>query len=105
MTVNGWLQIGFFLLAILAVTPVLGRFMVRVFTRERTWLDPVLRPIERLVFTPKVELDMVVHDEDVDGVVRAIICAARTGRCGDGHVSVMPVEHRYEIRTGARDVS
>src|SRR5712671_1097236 len=50
MTLNGWLQIGLFLLAILAVTPVLGRFMTRVFNRERTWLDPVLRPIERLIY-------------------------------------------------------
>src|ERR1700737_1795142 len=50
MTVNGWLQIGFFLLAILAVTPPLGRFMTRVFNRDRTWLDPVLRPIERLIY-------------------------------------------------------
>ena len=50
MTVNGWLQIGFFLLAILAVTPLLGRFMTRVFKRERTWLDPVLRPVERLIY-------------------------------------------------------
>src|SRR5712671_2875893 len=50
MTLNGWLQIGLFLLAILAVTPVLGRFMARVFRREPTWLDPVLRPIERLIY-------------------------------------------------------
>jgi len=50
MTANGWLQIGFFLLAILAVTPPLGRFMTRVFNRERTFLDPVLRPIERLIY-------------------------------------------------------
>ena len=50
MTLNGWLQIGVFLLAILAVTPPLGRFMTRVFNRERTWLDPVLRPIERLIY-------------------------------------------------------
>src|SRR5258708_1597801 len=50
MTANGWLQIGVFLLAILAVTPLLGRFMTRVFNRERTWLDPVLRPIERLIY-------------------------------------------------------
>ncbi|MBZ5560463.1 MAG: potassium-transporting ATPase subunit KdpA, partial [Acidobacteriia bacterium] len=50
MTANGWLQIAFFLLAILAVTPVLGRFMTRVFNRERTFLDPVLRPIERLIY-------------------------------------------------------
>jgi K+-transporting ATPase ATPase A chain len=50
MTANGWLQIGIYLLAILAVTPLLGRFMTRVFNRERTWLDPVLRPVERLIY-------------------------------------------------------
>jgi K+-transporting ATPase ATPase A chain len=50
MTANGWLQIGVYLLAVLAVTPVLGRFMTRVFSRQRTWLDPVLRPLERLIY-------------------------------------------------------
>jgi K+-transporting ATPase ATPase A chain len=50
MTLNGWLQIGFFLLSILAVTAPLGRFMTRVFNREQTWLDPVLRPLERLIY-------------------------------------------------------
>jgi potassium-transporting ATPase potassium-binding subunit len=50
MTLNGWLQIGFFMIAIAAVTPVLGRFMTHVFNRERTWLDPVLRPLERLIY-------------------------------------------------------
>jgi len=33
-----------------AVTPLLGRYMTRVFNRERTWLDPVLRPLERLIY-------------------------------------------------------
>ena len=50
MTLNGWLQILFFLLAVFAVTPLLGGYMARVFTRQRTWLDPVLRPFERLVY-------------------------------------------------------
>ena len=50
MTLNGWLQIGFFLLAIFLVAPPLGSFMSKVFRRERTWLDPVLRPVERLVY-------------------------------------------------------
>ena len=50
MTLNGWLQIVFFLLAIFLVAPPLGSFMSKVFARERTWLDPVLRPIERLVY-------------------------------------------------------
>jgi K+-transporting ATPase ATPase A chain len=50
VTANGWLQILVFLLAVLAVTPVLGRFMARAFNRERTFLDPMLRPAERLIY-------------------------------------------------------
>ncbi len=41
---------AFFLLAVLAVTAPLGKFMTRVFAREKTWLDPVLGPIERLIY-------------------------------------------------------
>lgn len=50
MTINGWLQILFFLALILAVTKPLGVFMTHVFNRERTFLDPILRPIERLIY-------------------------------------------------------
>lgn len=50
MTTNGWLQVGVFLAAIFAVTPLLGRFMTHVFNRERTLLDPLLRPVERLIY-------------------------------------------------------
>ncbi len=50
MTRNGWLQILVFLGLIFAVTKPLGVFMTRVFSRERTFLDPVLRPIERLLY-------------------------------------------------------
>jgi K+-transporting ATPase ATPase A chain len=50
MTLNGWLQILFFFLIILAVTKPLGVFMAHVFNREKTFLDPVLRPIERLIY-------------------------------------------------------
>src|ERR1039457_219898 len=50
MTANGWLQIAIFLALILAVTKPMGVFMTRVFNRERTFMDPVLRPIERLIY-------------------------------------------------------
>jgi len=50
MTANGWLQIGFFLLVIFAVTKPLGVFMAKVFNREKTFLDFALRPIERLIY-------------------------------------------------------
>jgi K+-transporting ATPase ATPase A chain len=50
MTNNGWFQILFFLLVVLAITKPLGSFMTRVFNREKTFLDPVMRPIEKLVY-------------------------------------------------------
>src|SRR5882762_2878558 len=50
MTLNGWLQILVFFLIILVVTKPLGVFMAHVFNREKTFLDPVLRPIERLIY-------------------------------------------------------
>ncbi len=50
MTANGWLQIGFFLLVIFALTKPVGVFMAKVFNREKTFLDFVLRPIERLIY-------------------------------------------------------
>jgi potassium-transporting ATPase potassium-binding subunit len=50
MTINGLAQILFFFALILAVTKPLGLFMAHVFNRERTFLDPVLRPLERLIY-------------------------------------------------------
>jgi len=50
MTINGWLQILFFLALILLVTKPMGVFMTHVFNRERTFLDPLLGPIERLIY-------------------------------------------------------
>jgi nitrogen regulatory protein PII len=53
---------------------------------------------------PKMEVEVVVHDGLVDGVVKAIIQSARTGEIGDGRVFVIPVTHSYKIRTGELDV-
>jgi K+-transporting ATPase ATPase A chain len=50
MTINGWLQIIFFFVVVLLVTKPLGVFMTRVFSRERTFLDPVMRPVERVLY-------------------------------------------------------
>src|SRR5579862_5817191 len=50
MTANGWLQILLFLVLIFLVTKPLGIFMARVFNREKTFMDPVLRPIERILY-------------------------------------------------------
>jgi potassium-transporting ATPase potassium-binding subunit len=50
MNVNGWFQIGLFLLVIFALAKPLGVFMARVFSGEKTFLDPVMRPVERLLY-------------------------------------------------------
>jgi K+-transporting ATPase ATPase A chain len=50
VTANGWFQIGLFLAVVLVITKPVGVFLVRVFNREPTWLDPMLRPVERLVY-------------------------------------------------------
>jgi len=50
MTVNGWLQILLLFAAVVAVTKPLGSYMARVFNREHTFLDIVLRPVERIIY-------------------------------------------------------
>src|ERR1700678_259725 len=50
MTANGWFQIVLYLALILLVTKPMGVFMTRVFNRERTFLDPVMRPVERVLY-------------------------------------------------------
>jgi len=62
MTVNGWLQIFFFLGLIFLVTKPMGIFMARVFSREKTFMDPVLRPLERLLYrVTSVDEDHEMH--------------------------------------------
>jgi nitrogen regulatory protein PII len=53
---------------------------------------------------PKVEIEVVVPDNIVDDVIKAVIAAARTGEIGDGRVFVLPVGTGFNIRTGEQDV-
>ena len=54
-------------------------------------------------FVPKLRIEVVVTDDQADGVVDAIVDAARTGTIGDGKIWVMPVESLIRVRTGERD--
>ena len=54
-------------------------------------------------FLPKVKLEIVVKEEDVEKVVKTIMENARTGKIGDGKIFVMPVEKVIRIRTGEED--
>jgi potassium-transporting ATPase potassium-binding subunit len=50
MTVTGWIQILLFCLIIVALTPLLGAYITRVFGGERTFLSPILRPVEIAIY-------------------------------------------------------
>ena len=50
MTMIGWLQIAFYFVVLTALVVPLGRFMARVFNGERTFLSPVLRPVETALY-------------------------------------------------------
>jgi len=76
---------------------------VQGFGRQRGHTE-VYRGAEYTVdFVPKVKIEVVVADEDVDKLVTAIVEAARTGKIGDGKVWVTPVETLVRVRTGERD--
>jgi nitrogen regulatory protein P-II 1 len=56
-----------------------------------------------IALIPKVRLDIVVEDGEVDHVVGVITKSAQTGRIGDGKVWVTPVESLFRVRTGDKD--
>lgn len=51
-------------------------------------------------FLPKIRIEIVLPDDQVDAAVEAIVAAARTGKIGDGKIFVMPVDQAIRIRTG-----
>lgn len=81
----------------LNVTNVIGRGVQKGITYQGRGGQPVT--VDML---PKVKLETVVKDGDVDRVVDVIIKAARTGNIGDGKIFIMPVEEVIRLRTGER---
>jgi nitrogen regulatory protein P-II 1 len=51
-------------------------------------------------FLPKVKIEIVLDDDQVDGAIEAIVGAAKTDKIGDGKIFVSPVEQAIRIRTG-----
>ena len=73
---------------------------VEGFGRQRGHTE-VYRGAEYQVdFVPKVKVEVLADDDQVDGIVDAITKAARTGKIGDGKIWVAPVEQVIRIRTG-----
>ncbi len=73
---------------------------VEGFGRQRGHTE-VYRGAEYQVdFVPKVKVEILVADDQTQGVVDAITKAARTGKIGDGKIWVVPAEQVVRIRTG-----
>jgi nitrogen regulatory protein P-II 1 len=73
---------------------------VEGFGRQRGHTE-VYRGAEYQVdFVPKVRVEVVVEDDDVQGVIDAVVKAARTGKIGDGKLWVSDVDRVMRIRTG-----
>ena len=73
---------------------------VKGFGRQKGHTE-IYRGAEYVVdFIPKVKMDVVVDDEQVDQVIDTILKVARTGKIGDGKIFVLPVERVIRVRTG-----
>ena len=68
MNIFSWLQLIFYMVVLIALAKPLGAFMARVYQGERTFLDPVMRPVEKLIY----RLCGVQPDEEMNWKVYAI---------------------------------
>ena len=77
MTMIGWFQIALYCAIIVALTPLLGGYMTRVFAGERTLLSPVLRPIERLLYQQSGLLGVSGVSSDMRSLLASPLPAAK----------------------------
>ncbi|CAB4645690.1 unannotated protein [freshwater metagenome] len=73
---------------------------VQGFGRQRGHTEVYRGAEYEIDFVPKVRIEILVDDAEVDGLVTAIMEAARTGKIGDGKVWVTTIDSVYRVRTG-----
>ena len=73
---------------------------VQGFGRQRGHTEVYRGAEYEIDFVPKVRIEILVEDAEVDGLVAAIMEAARTGKIGDGKVWVTTIDSVYRVRTG-----
>lgn len=56
----------------------------------------------RMELLPKMKIDVVVNDKDVDSIIKTIIKAAKTGEVGDGKIFISDIQDAIRIRTGEK---
>jgi nitrogen regulatory protein PII len=75
---------------------------VRGYGRQRGHVERFRGSEYTVDLVPKVKIEIVLRDDQVEDAIKAIIPAARTGEIGDGRIFVIPVEDSIKIRTGDR---
>ena len=73
---------------------------VKGFGRQRGHKELYRGSEYKVDFLPKLRIEVVAKDEDVERVVKAIVSAARTGQIGDGKIFISTVEDAIRVRTG-----
>jgi nitrogen regulatory protein P-II 1 len=73
---------------------------VRGFGRQRGHKEQYRGAEYTVDFLPKLKMELVVNDEDVEKAVKIIIEAARTGKVGDGKIFITTIDEVIRIRTG-----
>ncbi len=76
---------------------------VRGFGRQKGHTEPIQDAESTVKFVQKIQMEIVVKDEQVDRVIAQIIAAVRTGEIGDGKIFVSPIEQVKRIRTGEQN--
>ena len=76
---------------------------VQGFGRQRGHTEVYRGAEYEIDFVPKVRIEVLADDDEVDQLVDLIVKTARTGKIGDGKVWVTDVDHVVRIRTGERD--
>jgi len=75
---------------------------VKGFGEQRGQLEIYRGREVKVDFLPKIKIEVVVRDDQVESVVSAILESAYTGKIGDGKIFISPVEEVIRIRTGEK---
>jgi len=83
--------------------PGMTKTLVEGHGRQRGLKEQFRGTTYEVEFHPKVKLEIVVRDSDVDGIIDAIVKHAQTGEIGDGKIFISPVEGIVRVRTGEKN--
>jgi nitrogen regulatory protein P-II 1 len=72
----------------------------RGFGRQRGHTETYRGREYQVDFVPKIRVEVLCEDGEAGGIAERIMTAARTGKIGDGKITIIPVEQVYRIRTG-----